>query len=71
MYIVPGPTLVYILSQCSTASIWGPKGPPFYTALLGILPLDSNPRTRARDPVFGPRVHYVNCCKYLPTTTCG
>ena len=50
---------VYNLSQCSTASIWGPKGPPFYAALRGILPLDSKPGTRACDPVLGPRVHYV------------
>ena len=53
-------TLVYKLLQCSTASIGDPKVPLFYAALLGILDLDSKPGTRARDPVFGPRVHFVN-----------
>ena len=41
MYIVPGPAIVYIVTQRSTALTGDPKV-PFYAALRGILLNDSS-----------------------------
>ena len=44
---------------------WGPKGPPFYIAQPGHFILRLRARTRARDPVLGPRVHIVKIVVYI------